>query len=81
MATLPLGVAMAQELAPRGRSMVSSLMMGLALGTGGILSPVVGALADLYGITAVLGWLPAIPLISMILVVRLPNIGGFSRRS
>jgi FSR family fosmidomycin resistance protein-like MFS transporter len=81
MATLPLGVAMAQELAPRGRSMVSSLMMGLALGTGGILSPVVGALADLYGITAVLGWLPAIPLISMLLVVRLPNIGGFSRRS
>jgi FSR family fosmidomycin resistance protein-like MFS transporter len=80
MATLPLGVAMAQELAPRGRSMVSSLMMGLALGTGGILSPAVGALADVYGITAVLSWLPAVPLTSMILVTRLPNIGGFSRR-
>lgn len=60
--------------------MVSSLMMGLALGTGGILSPVVGALADVYGITAVLAWLPAIPLISMTLVTRLPNIGGFGRR-
>ena len=35
LATLPLGVAMAQELAPRGKSMVSSLMMGLAFGTGG----------------------------------------------
>ena len=80
MATLPLGVAMAQELAPKGRSMVSSLMMGLALGTGGILSPVVGALADAFGITAVLSWLPAVPLISMLLVSRLPNIGGFSRR-
>ncbi|MFO7708157.1 MAG: MFS transporter [Desulfobacterales bacterium] len=80
MATLPLGVAMAQELAPRGRSMVSSLMMGLALGTGGIMAPVVGALADRYGIIAVLSWLPALPLISMVLVARLPNIGGYSRR-
>jgi hypothetical protein len=53
---------MAQELAPKGRSMVSSLMMGLALGTGGILSPVVGALADRFGITAVLSWLPLVPL-------------------
>jgi hypothetical protein len=41
---------------------------------------VVGALADAYGITAVLSWLPAVPLISMLLVTRLPNIGGFSRR-
>jgi FSR family fosmidomycin resistance protein-like MFS transporter len=80
MATLPLGVAMAQELAPKGRSMVSSLMMGLALGTGGILSPVVGALADRFGITAVLSWLPVVPLASMILAARLPAIGGFKRR-
>ncbi|MGE5258250.1 MAG: MFS transporter, partial [Hyphomicrobiales bacterium] len=42
MATLPLGVALGQQLAPRGRSMVSSLMMGLALGIGGVMSPVIG---------------------------------------
>jgi FSR family fosmidomycin resistance protein-like MFS transporter len=35
LATLPLGVTLAQELAPGGRSMVSSLMMGLAYGLGG----------------------------------------------
>lgn len=35
LATMPIGVAMAQTLAPRGRSMVASLMMGLAFGLGG----------------------------------------------
>ena len=34
VATLPLGLVMAQKLAPRGKSMVSSLMMGLARGWG-----------------------------------------------
>jgi FSR family fosmidomycin resistance protein-like MFS transporter len=81
MAILPLGVAMAQELAPKGKSMVSSLMMGLALGTGGIMSPIVGKLADIYTVKAVLAWLPVVPLLSMLLVVRLPNIGGSNRRS
>ena len=48
LATLPLGVAMGQELAPKGKSMVSSLMMGLAFGTGGLLTPLTGKLGDLY---------------------------------
>ena len=39
-ATLPLGVALAQRLAPGGKSMASSLMMGLAVGMGGLLTPV-----------------------------------------
>ncbi|MBR9980234.1 MAG: MFS transporter, partial [Desulfatitalea sp.] len=39
LSTLPIGVAMAQTLAPKGRSMVASLMMGLAFGLGGIISP------------------------------------------
>ena len=81
MAILPLGVAMAQELAPKGKSMVSSLMMGLALGTGGIMSPIVGKLADIYTVKDVLAWLPVVPLVSMLLVMRLPNIGGSNRSS
>lgn len=50
MASLPLGVVMAQKIAPRGRSMVASLMMGLAFGTGGIFAPVVGKLSDMFTI-------------------------------
>jgi len=77
LATLPLGVAMAQELAPKGKSMVSSLMMGLAFGTGGMMAPLTGKLADIYSIQAVLGILAFIPLASIALILLLPGrIGG-----
>ncbi len=62
MATLPLGVTMAQSLAPKGKSMVASLMMGLAFGTGGMLTPLTGKLADMYSLPAILGLIALIPL-------------------
>jgi FSR family fosmidomycin resistance protein-like MFS transporter len=71
MAPLPLGVTLGQRLAPKGRSMVSSLMMGLPLGVGGVISPAVGHLADLYTIKTVLSWLPAAPLAAALLSLRL----------
>ena len=73
MATLPLGVAMAQELAPRGRSMVSSLMMGLAFGTGGMMTPVTGMLADIFSIRPVLFFLAIIPFLTIGLIYLLPE--------
>ena len=74
MATLPLGVAMAQELAPRGRSMVSSLMMGLAFGTGGMMTPVTGMLADNFSIRPVLSFLAIIPFLTIGLIFFLPEV-------
>lgn len=74
LATMPLGVVMAQTLAPRGRSMVASLMMGLAFGLGGIISPVVGKLADLFSIEQVLSWIALIPLFSLFLIIRFPEL-------
>ncbi len=71
MATLPLGVVMAQKLAPKGRSMVASLMMGLAVGLGGLLSPIIGKLADIYSIQPVLFGVALIPLLSLLLILRL----------
>jgi FSR family fosmidomycin resistance protein-like MFS transporter len=73
LATLPLGVALGQQLAPKGRSMVSSLMMGLALGIGGVMSPIVGWLADLYSLQTVLVFLTGAPLLAAALSVRLPE--------
>lgn len=73
MAALPLGVAMAQELAPRGRSMVSSLMMGLAFGTGGMMTPVTGMLADVFSIRSVLFFLAIIPFLTIGLISLLPE--------
>jgi MFS transporter, FSR family, fosmidomycin resistance protein len=75
LATLPLGVTLAQELAPGGRSMVSSLMMGLAYGLGGAMAPVVGRLADLYSVSSVLWSLAFAPLVTIPLILFFPRQG------
>jgi FSR family fosmidomycin resistance protein-like MFS transporter len=73
MASLPLGVTMAQEIAPKGKSMVSSLMMGLAWGTGGMMAPLAGRMADIFSIRPVLALLTIIPLLSLGLIAMLPG--------
>lgn len=74
LAPLPLGVVMAQKLVPRSRAMVSSLMMGLAYGLGGAVSPLVGGLADIYGIEAVLFGTAFIPVICLVFIARFPKV-------
>ena len=73
LASLPLGVVMAQKLAPRGRSMVASLMMGFAYGLGGAVSPLVGKMADLYSIQAVLAAVSFIPLLTIPFILKFPR--------
>ncbi len=73
LATMPLGVALAQQLAPKGRSMVSSLMMGFAFGLGGILTPIVGRMADLYTIEPVLTVVSLLPLLTLPLIWAFPK--------
>jgi FSR family fosmidomycin resistance protein-like MFS transporter len=64
---------MAQRLAPKGKSMVSSLMMGLAFGTGGMMTPITGKLADLHTLKPVLFVLAFIPLITVALIALVPE--------
>jgi FSR family fosmidomycin resistance protein-like MFS transporter len=68
MAPLPLGLALAQRLAPQGKSMASSLMMGLSFGTGGLLAPLTGKLADIFSIQPVLAAIAIIPLLTVVLL-------------
>lgn len=75
LAALPVGVVMAQELAPGGRSLVASLMMGLAYGLGGVFSPLIGKLADIFSIKAVLVYVAFIPLLSLVMIFFFPDIG------
>jgi len=75
MASLPLGVVMAQKIAPKGRSMVASLMMGLAFGTGGIFAPIVGKLGDIFTIQSVLTVMVCIPVLSLIPIYFIPEVG------
>jgi FSR family fosmidomycin resistance protein-like MFS transporter len=73
LATMPLAVAMAQNLAPKAKSLVSSLMMGLAFGAGGSMTPLTGWLSDVFSIRTVLSWVIFIPLFCLPLVVFLPK--------
>jgi FSR family fosmidomycin resistance protein-like MFS transporter len=73
LATLPIGVVMAQKLAPRGKSMVASLMMGFAYGLGGALTPITGRLADMYSIPTVLFFVSFVPLVTVALIFFLPK--------
>jgi len=73
LAAMPLGVVMAQELVPNGRAMVSSLMMGLAYGIGGIMTPVVGKLADIFSIREVLFYMSFLPVLILVIVFFFPG--------
>lgn len=75
LATLFPALALAQRVAPKGRSLVSSIVMGLALGTAGILMPVAGMMADTFGIRTVLSYLAFIPLAALFLIRYLPEPG------
>ncbi|KJS01251.1 MAG: MFS transporter [Desulfobulbaceae bacterium BRH_c16a] len=73
LAPLPLGVTMAQTLAPKGRSMVASLMMGFAYGLGGVITPLVGKLADTFAIRPVLTLVAFIPLLAIPVIALFPR--------
>ena len=53
--------------------MVSSLMMGLAFGTGGLMAPLTGMAADLFSIRSVLCVLAVIPLLTIALIALVPD--------
>lgn len=74
LAPLPLGVTMAQTLAPKGRSMVASLMMGFAYGLGGAITPLIGRLADSYTIRPVLTIMAVVPLLTLPLIALFPKV-------
>lgn len=75
LATLFPAVALAQKVAPEGRSLVSSIVMGLALGISGLLMPLTGKVADVFGIRTVLNLVAFIPLAVVLLIRYLPEPG------
>jgi len=75
MATLFPAVALAQQVAPKGRSLVSSIIMGLGLGIAGILMPPTGKLADAFGIRTVLTPIAFIPIAALFFIRFLPEPG------
>ncbi len=73
LATLFPAVALAQKVAPRGRALASGIIMGLAMGTAGLMMPLTGTLADAFGIRTVLNCIGFIPLAALLLIRNLPE--------
>jgi FSR family fosmidomycin resistance protein-like MFS transporter len=75
LATLFPALALAQKVVPRGRSLVSSIILGLAMGLAGLMMPLTGMIADVFGIRTVLTCIACIPLAALLLVRHLPEPG------
>ncbi len=75
LATLFPALALAQKVAPKGRSLVSSIVMGLAIGIAGLLMPLTGRVADAFDIRTVLNYIAFIPLAAVLLIRYLPEPG------
>ena len=71
----PITIVLAQSWLPEHRNTVSSLMMGFAWGVGGLLAPVVGRVADSFGLSVALFWIGMLPLVGLLLALRLPGSG------
>ena len=75
LATLFPALALAQQVAPKGRSLVSGIIMGLGVGISGVLMPPVGRLADAFGIRTILIGIAFIPLAVLFFIRYLPEPG------
>lgn len=71
--SLPVNVAMGQELSPAHRSTISSLLMGAAWGLGVMLVGPTGALADARGLPVALGALLSLLVVGFGCGVALPD--------
>jgi FSR family fosmidomycin resistance protein-like MFS transporter len=73
LSTLPVNVAMAQELVPGQTSTVSALMMGAAWGVGALAPPSLDNFVPVYGFKMVLVFASAATMLSAIFAYFLPR--------
>ncbi|MDW7712173.1 MAG: MFS transporter [Deferrisomatales bacterium] len=82
ISTFTVTVVMAHELLPRNRGVASGLVVGLAIGTGGIGVTLLGMVADRFGVPAALHAIGALPVaglaLGLLLWLRKTGPGGES---
>ncbi len=71
--TLPLNITYAHTIAPVATATVSSLVLGVAWGVGGLSVPLVGLMGDAFGLQAALEVLACLPAAAALLTLRLPE--------
>jgi MFS transporter, FSR family, fosmidomycin resistance protein len=76
VSTWSVVMVMAQQILPDRSGMVSGLMVGFAIGTGGIGAAVLGAVADRWGVSTVLYIVAVLPLLSALVGCFVPAGAG-----
>ena len=71
--TFGVTVVMGQEYLPGRIGIAAGITMGLSIGLGGVGAPLLGALADNYGLPATMLAISALPLIGLVLAISLPR--------
>ncbi len=71
--TFGVTVVMGQEYLPGRIGVAAGVTMGLSIGLGGVGAPVLGALADNFGLPTMLLALATLPLVGLILTLSLPR--------
>jgi MFS transporter, FSR family, fosmidomycin resistance protein len=73
-----VSVVLGQAYLPRSAGMASGLIVGLAIGTGGVGVAILGGIADRFGLPATLWLLALLPLVGFVAARFLPAPGGRS---
>jgi FSR family fosmidomycin resistance protein-like MFS transporter len=79
IASFSITVLLGQAYLPRRVGLASGFTLGLAIGLGGVAATALGAVADAWGLHAVLWTVAALPVPSILLAVSLPAIPGTRR--
>jgi FSR family fosmidomycin resistance protein-like MFS transporter len=74
--TLPVNISYAHIIAPVAAGAVSSLMLGVAWGVGGMAVPLVGVAGDAIGLSVALQALAVLPVLAALLTLALPEVAG-----
>jgi FSR family fosmidomycin resistance protein-like MFS transporter len=73
VSTFTVSVVLGQAYLPRHPGMASGLIVGFAIGAGGLGASVLGWVADHWGLTAVLGISAGMPLLAFLVALFLPE--------
>jgi MFS transporter, FSR family, fosmidomycin resistance protein len=71
--TLPVNITFAHAIAPVAAGTVSSLMLGVAWGVGGLAVPLIGLAGDHVGLQPALLVVALLPALGGLLTLRLPE--------
>ncbi len=73
IATFGITVVLGQELLPNRIGIASGVTMGMAIGLGGICTPLLGLIADAHGLPTTVHVIAGLPILGLLLAITLPR--------